>query len=484
MHPNAQQQQQQQQQRQMVSSPTPSPAFRSQRIMHQPVAGPPELLSPLSQPHPPQEYMSNRKQASTEMEASKTAMVGSIPVKPSHAVLESSALLLPFDSTGDSGRVDTILCRIFSYLRMNSIVMVGCVKDTGCLECVLRSSKSNPSSRLEFAVQLWRDSNRQQDSDGALWIEVKRRRGCSLEMNSTRRSLLRYILHASNSEGPTNKAHEQQQRPPRARRASIPDLCQPQETKRPRVLPFATTATATNTKVKYQDTLTIIVNLLQSLFPHRQKIGFESLVTSTNAKYVGSDNALAVSCALALNDSRGSGALQQRFTQLLRFKQPARFGDGGGVFPDQPYWSGSMEALIFSLALQALSNALDCICNAFQHQDDRRPVVIIDLNSPLWKTVLPVCHRSLEDAHLRPHEAALSAKIIRLLSEIQEAGQQQNDQKATASTPKSTQSSHLVGLDSPGMRAVVQRAQEVGRVHHLSLEQEARKLSLLLPRAS
>ena len=371
-------------------------------------------------------------------------MVGTIPVLPSVHILERTAIQLQPEQMTSK----TLLDRIFTYLRRNSIVVVQCDQDTGCLECIFRSPTTGSS--VEFVIQLWRAVRSHhyhyQQQQYFLWVEIQRRQGCCIEMNSLRRSLIQYIMNGDAQVATEDvfQAQGQRTRP----RPALDDMTNESHRKRPKTAPSPAVG------VNCQDSLAITLRLLESPYKNQQKLGLESLVISTNAALVSQGNATVVSHALVEGDGPWGGRLQQRLAVLLRQVQPAPRGTGHFPEPTGFYQPGSMAATLYNLALQALANALECLSQGRQEGS-----AAMDLGLSFWQTAVQSLAHNLEDAMVRPHEAALSAKcIFHLLQLTHGAGVGQ------------------VGLLNSSSIVVMETIVQYGKAHHRSLEQEAQKL--------
>ena len=326
---NQEQQQQQQQQQQQIRraiSPSSAPAavFRSQRIQQQQqfAVEPPLLMSPQASQGLSAMAAKPSSRSSTSP-SSEATMVGTIPVLPSVHILERTAIQVQPEQMTSK----TLLDRIFTYLRRNSIVVVQCDQDTGCLECIFRSPTTGSS--VEFVIQLWRavrshhyhyQQQQQQQQQYFLWVEIQRRQGCCIEMNSLRRSLIQYIMNGDAQVATEDvfQAQGQRTRP----RPALDDMTNESHRKRPKTAPSPAVG------VNCQDSLAITLRLLESPYKNQQKLGLESLVISTNAALVSQGNATVVSHALVEGDGPWGGRLQQRLAVLLRQVQPAPRGTG------------------------------------------------------------------------------------------------------------------------------------------------------------
>ena len=415
---------------------------------------------------------------------SREAMVGTIPVLPGFHILERTAQKLQLPLSEQIVSLESLLNRIFTYLRINSIV-VQCGKDTGCLDCNV-CSLSSGSGGVEFVIQLWRIAG-SSDTSPTLWLEVQRRQGCSMEMNSIRRSLLRYITNGEGTTTTSNQGQDQHQRSrftrPRPVMTRMPWDMDPSESnrKRSRVMPLSSppsplpprppvaprSSPSDRMDCRNQssnDSLVITLGLLESPYSDQQRLGLESLVViSTNTS--SPETAAAVSRALVVGDGPWGPRLQQRLVHMLYQLKPPLQGGQGPFFPPTTFGGEQQhQSMLYHLALQALTNALECLSQA------ETASVSSSLSSSFWQTTVQSLTQNLENAMALPHEAALSAKCIHHLLQLSERREspthhQQQDDIAMS-----------VLRDTRGLQTATERAHEYGKGYHLALEQEAQRL--------
>ena len=415
-------------------------------------------------------------------------MVGTIPVLPGFHILERTAQKLQLPLSEQIVSLESLLNRIFTYLRINSIV-VRCDRDTGCLDCNVCSSSSG-SGGVEFVIQLWRIAG-SSDSTPTLWLEVQRRQGCSMEMNSIRRSLLRYIMNGEGATAATTasdiQGQDQQQRArltrPRPLMTRMPWDTDPSESdrKRSRVMPLSSPPSPLPPQPPVaprsspsdrmdcggqspNDSLVITLGLLESPYCDQQRLGLESLVViSKNTS--SPETAAAVSRALVVGDGPWGPRLQQRMVHMMYQLKPSLQGGHGQFFPPTTFGGQQQhQSMLYHLALQALTNALECL------SQDERAFVSSSFSSSFWQTTVESLTRNLENAMALPHEAALSAKCIHHLLQL--------SQRRESPTHHQQQDEIVMSvlIDTRSLQTTTETAHQYGKGHHLALEQEAQRL--------
>lgn len=404
------------------SPPMETANFRSQRISSSPTNNRANLCNTMGIPlvQPPSalgqhnvhvnDTKASRNHSAQDDSLSNTS-VGTIPVFPSFHILERTAIQISEDTV----TLGDLLDRIFHYLKSHSI-RYECEPDTGCFDC------TSPNC-IEFAVQLWR-ARQQADS---IWVEVSRRRGCSLAMNSIRRSLLRHLKGepAPAAAAPSSAA---------GTRRPCPDSTLGSN-KRQRSM------TPQEARLSCQDALVVTVRLLESDRKDQQQYGVESLAVLTNPKVVGSIDATTVSRAIILGEGPAGPRLQQRLVSLLQEIQPTLMTAGMGQFSQY-----QTQGVFYHFILYSLANGLSQVsCGGMTPR--------MDLKSPFWHTVTSCLRASLEDALRKPHEATMAAKCLRFL------------------LPSKTEDT----LHPPTLRGILARTHEAGRAINLGLEEESRK---------
>jgi hypothetical protein len=109
-------------------------------------------------------------------------------------------------------------------------------------------------------------------------------------------------------------------------------------------------------------------------------------------------------------------------------------------------------SVMHNLALQALANALQVFVNLKEEA-----TLELDESSRFWRDISSALAFDLTDAHSRPQDAALAAKCIALLEDL---------------NPESCGRMFVEDQMLPSLL----EANEYGKVHHLALERESQKL--------
>ena len=404
-------------------------APQQQTVKQAPRAAAASLSSLLSQKRPASEV-----QGTTTTTTAAASPLPCIPSLPPIHVLERNHLVIDDDGRGDDRSSNTMAAaalvdRIVDFLRVQSIAYTTNEADAGCLDCTT-------ASRLNFVIQLWRSSKGNNNSSNKIIVEIQRRQGCCIEMNSIRRGLVQEVMSGGGDE--RRRQPQQQMPPPQAatrREGSMSgsSSCN----KRPRTLP------PHNARLNCEEALKICLRLLESDKNDQEQLGWESLNILTNPMYCSQQDAQMVSRAIVLGDSLVGQRLQQGMQRVL-----TNHNSNDQTAQDtnhHHHHHQQQPSMLHHLALQTLANALELASPT-------------NLLSDFWQAILIVLFRDFDQATTSPQEGAWSAKCIRLLMP------RLHDQKLPQF------------FDASSFEGMVSKALKYGKARHLSLEQESSSL--------
>jgi hypothetical protein len=363
-----------------------------------------------------------------------------LPSVPQHAPLERASLRirdLP---------VDTIAARISDFLRINSISSSYPTEEPGRVDCLT-------SSCIKFVVQLWKD----EDENGIV-VEVQRRRGCGIRMRYLRRCLYKCIL---SGDGPCRNCCEINLRRPskvlekqicNELYAEAPNIDDEEQSKRRR---------SSNGQL-------VCVDLLESEKMDEKRLGVEYFLGMTDPN---NESSHEIARALLYNEGSIASRLRQAFLHFLRAKLPTGDGDVDWSNDVSTRTNASDDASVFEvpflvntelgdahvLALTALVNCLESV-DAHERDYLTNDASKLKVETPFWAQVLQVLVYDLHEFSHQPLEAALSAKCLRILENLE----------PERFTP-------FIGTS---VAPLLKTAHEFGKAHHLSLEKESKELVL------
>lgn len=245
--------------------------------------------------------------------------------------------------------LDVITARISSFMKSHSI-QCSYQDDMGRVNC-------STDMCLQFAVQLW------QRNETTTVIEVQRRQGCCIMMQSLRQQLKESILYGHDSV---------EQKPALSQRACA--FLQQVPVDRAEYLTSC---------------LDVTVGFLKSNLLDQNRLGLESLVVLTDASKVLAQDAKETSTQV-LQDPQ--------FHKLLeRFLS----SESSSLSYDE-HANGTMHLL----TLKALVHALE---------STKESLLSIDLGSSFWRKAMEAMYKNVQLANERPMEAALSIRAFNLL---------------------------------------------------------------------
>lgn len=281
---------------------------------------------------------SNAATTRTQAPANFVWKVHQVSTVPAYHPLERTAVIF----SNDEHPLDLITGRISGFMKEHSI-FTDYQDDMARVLC-------STNSCLHFSVQLWK-----KDSSSTV-MEIQRRQGCSILMQSLRNQLKETILMGPQQ---ANKTHEDT--------AKCPVYLQKQLVRMVPAIPSSAEGTSC---------MDICQEMLSSTLQDQNRMGLESLCVLTNASKVQDPQE---SCEKVLQDESLQSLLISYFA------------------------AADSEANLHLLALKAVAQALE---NAGE-------TAKIDVSSVFWKTVLETQYQHIQRPHERPIEASLSIKSLR-----------------------------------------------------------------------
>jgi hypothetical protein len=376
---------------------TDGPTFRSMSVMA-----------------PPPQPRFFHQEESLQKIAQPSLAAAAPPRDPSRPWIWKMTTLLPVPmfhplertaATIENVALDTATSRISNFMKSHSIT---CQyhSDQGFIDCTT-------DDQLQFVVQLWQGNNN--GSCNKIIMEVQRRQGCCIQMQTIRHQLLKVVVH-----GESSRPAEPPTRSTCAFLATLLD----QTTSLPPPPQGECLPTA----------LSICRTLLQSKRLDENRLGLESLCTLTDPSKFRSNDA-DQACRMLLSDATYQGLLEKHFMQkeddTMEYEHKAFVGR------------------LHLLALKVLSQSLESVT-----QSSSRPLAI-DLSSVFWRNILQTLYCNLQVASSRPLEASLSIRCLRLLQTLEPS-------TLTALVPSPS-----------SLHECLSRAHQYGRDHSRSLEQES-----------
>lgn len=365
-------------------------------------------------------HNNNNHDDARTFQSSKTTSWGwniqasTIPSLPMYYMLEQTSVTLR------DTPVLQLENRLAEFLRIQSISYT--VDATSCrFDCVT-------SNMLKFVVQFWRVQG-DVDPNQAVTLELQRRQGSVLEMQSIRRKLWKAVLTG-----------EQQQ--------SIDD---DQINNKP--LPDAIMA---EVDANYDhdagraDALDICLRLLESPCCDQIRLGLESLRMLTQPTIVSWQDAMVVSRAVCFGEGEGHFGARLQTALASHFRIAAAADQCMAL--DYEYTKDH------NMGLAVLASALQMVAQDTDAPGD------MDFAGAFWEPVIGDLYYNVQRAVEKPNEAAISARCIRLIGAVKKT---------------STTTSELI-LSSPskaaGLRSCLTQAHRHGQRFHLLLEKESQKL--------
>lgn len=301
--------------------------------------------------------------------------------------------------------------RMSNYLRIQSIAYTFDASSAH-FDCVT-------SNMLKFVVQLWRVDY--EDPNKALTVELQRRQGSVVEMQSIRKTLFRALL---TGEQPSAISYDKPRLPP------LPDTI------------MVEIDSGYDHDAGRADAFEICLRLLESPCLDQSRLGLESLKMLTEPSIVSPEDAMIASRAVVFQE----GCFGDRL-------QAALAGYFGTQDSDNETMNAHDDMVGHGIALAIVANALQLVLEG-KTAGNKQPA--LNTNSGFWAVVAQDLFHNVESAVTMPHEAAKSAKCIRLLHDLQ-----------TTQMPKIRQAD---------LRSCLTQAHQYGQRYHLSLEKESQKL--------
>lgn len=286
---------------------------------------------------------------------------------------------------------------------------------------------------LKFVVQFWLVGGGPhetclEDPNEALTVELQRRQGSAVEMDSIRRKMFKALT--------TGEQKVPERKP---RQLSLPETI------------MTEVSSGYDQDEGLADAVEIALRLLESQCIDQRGLGLESLGMLTNVSVVSPRDAVIVSRAIVYREGRYGARLQ---ASLDRF-----FGVSESNVEDE-------DTVRHSMALKLLANALEVVAEDAAKDGVAEKTVDDTENSSFWKHVSSDLLRNVERAVFDPHVAASSAKIIYLIRS--RLGETNLGGVALAPLAK-----------GPAWRSCLAHAHSYGQFCHLSLERESRMLLTL-----
>lgn len=271
--------------------------------------------------------------------------IDSVQTVPVYHPLERTAVTF-----GEEHTLDLITERISSFMKDQSI---RCDYDDAMARVVCSTNCC-----LHFSVQLW------QKKEGSIVMEMQRKQGCAIRMQSLRQQLKGSILMNE----PSSKTRD----------SGCPASIKIQ---------LARMVPAIPASEQQGSCIDLCQELLASNLVDQNRIGLESLCVLTDASKVQD------SC------SASEKVLQDANLQTILLK----------------YFQEQAQANLHLLAVKAVAQALES--TASTSSSTFASNLKIDLSSVFWQTVLQALYQHIQRPHEEPLEAALSIKALRLLQQ-------------------------------------------------------------------
>lgn len=317
--------------------------------------------------------------------------------------------------------------RISSFMRLNSI---SATYRGDHVECVT-------SRFLKFVIQLWGEP----DSDVVI-VEVQRRIGCCLLMKRIRSGV--YEAIASDIDRPAIATDQQTREVPRA-------------------VHSAKLIEESNHK-SCSYTLQMAERLLMSDCVDQNNLGMECLRSVLDTTMSDQPVATCVAKAIACGTGKPSDRLRAVFSDYfhdtyLDDEEISDYDDEDDCITEEDcegntYLRGDHFGMLHMIALQVLENSLKQVSTMLETGQEK---VELDSRSWFWRNVLDALIYNIEVANVRPLEAVLSSKCLRLVMTL------------------SPELQHCRCVEErliPGLA----NAHTFGRAHHLKLETESENL--------
>ncbi|CAJ1963209.1 unnamed protein product [Cylindrotheca closterium] len=265
--------------------------------------------------------------------------VDALQTVPVYHPLERTAVTF-----GNEHTLDMITQRISNFMKEQSI---HCDYDDAMARVVCSTACC-----LFFSVQLWQKA-------GSIVMEMQRKQGCAIYMQSLRQQLKDCILFG--------------EQPNKTQDVTCPPALKQQLARMIPAIPAAV-------EQEQGSCIDLCQEMLASNFMNHQRMGLESLCILTDAS--------KVQCSLKASEK----VLQDSKLQELLLN----------------YVEDQQQASLHLLAVKAVSQALESTATNSGN-------LKIDLGSVFWHTVLQALYQHIQRPHEKPLEAALAIKALRLL---------------------------------------------------------------------
>lgn len=331
-----------------------------------PIVDTPDLLRPSN---PSKSATDSSPRVPVEQWFWKLAPEHVLPV-PIYHPMERSAVSVP------DLPAEEITKRISTFMKQNSI-SAEYENATSRVQCV-------SDDLVKFVVQLW-----QCPSGDGIIIEIQRRQGCCVAMQTIRHRLLEAIQ--------TGKGMEPLPQPSRSTCGVVQTLIEKS------ILPPPPDSLQCGAAA-----LDLAKGLLHSVRLDAQRLGLESLCSLTNPAQVFIRDADLVSETILI-DSDWQSLLGKYFETSTNDSS-----EGEHPYPDDnmelSYEKGGFFGAIHFLALKVVCQAAESMASLNR---------TIDLTTPFWTSVLEALYHNVSVASQRPLEAAWSIRCFRHLQLIQ-----------------------------------------------------------------
>jgi hypothetical protein len=306
--------------------------------------------------------------------------------------------------------------RMSNYLRIQSIAYTFDASSVR-FDCVT-------SNMLKFVIQLWRvgGGSNLEDPNKALTVELQRRQGSVVEMQSIRKMMFRALL---TGEQPPAVPDDRPRQPP------LPDTI------------MVEVDAGYDHDAGRADAFEICLRLLESPCLDQSRLGLESLKMLTEPSIVSHQDAMIASRAIVFQE----GCFGERLQTALA----GYFGAQDSNINMKEYEDMVGHGMALAIVASALQLVLDD-----KTAGNEQPTAALNTTSGFWALVTQDLFHNVERAMTMPHEGAKSAKCIRLLHDLH-----------TTQVPTIRQA---------GLRSCLTKAHQYGQRYHLSLEKESQKL--------
>ena len=298
--------------------------------------------------------------STTRQDAEKPAPDQQLRRLPSNYIYEGRSLAcnLPLQDVMD---------RITTFLRLNSIEYTQ--NQFGRIDCQM-------DCFLKFSICLWRHK------EGQVVVELQRSQGCAIGHQRVRQTLFR-VLSAEQPPQHSMMVQVCGEMPSRVR-SLIDKLCHEE----------------CHASSGLHEDMVLCEKLLSSPQVDQNQLGMETLVFLTKPSL--SDSHLNFNMSLMFSDEPRSEFLREQILKYLEHPTCSTTSPNSSTDKEHAH-------VMTSLALQALSNSLGVLTSESSSE--------LAFSSPYWKRVSACLRKNLCNACQQPHEAAMSAKCLRLAHE-------------------------------------------------------------------